>query len=219
MTTEFQGGPVAGGTYPALIFKTFMEQALSYLGDQPEAFPSPNIPFPVSESVVLRNGVWQRNNGQCKGTILLDFFSGEGPSRLADCRPNEVEVPNVLGQSLDDATTQLSLQPLRAEAIYKPALPGQRVGVVVGEIPAIGAHLSSFDTVRLVLAKPLNGIVPSVVGLSTQAALERLAAKGLKPVVGGLLVGGGGPERVVSQQPEAGVAASPGLGVTLVVAG
>jgi penicillin-binding protein 1A len=219
MTSEFQGGPVAGGTYPALIFKTFMEQALSYLGDLPEAFPSPSFPAPVSESVVFRNGVWQRDNGQCKGTISLDFFSGEGPSRLADCKPNEVEVPNVLGQSLDDATTRLSLQPLRAEAIYKPALPGQRVGVVVGEIPGIGTHVSSFETVRLVLAKPLHGVVPSVVGLSTQAALERLAAKGLKPVVGGLLAAGGGSERVISQQPEAGVAAAPGLGVTLVVAG
>ena len=219
MTTEFGGMPVAGGTYPALIFKTFMEQALAYLGDQSEAFQSPSFPAPVSESVVLRNGVWQRDNGQCKGTISLDFFSGEGPSRLADCKPNEVEVSNVLGQSFDDATTSLSLQPLRAEAIYKPALPGQRIGVVVGEIPGIGTHLSPFDTVRLVLAKPLHGLVPNVVGLSTQAALERLAAKGLKPVVGGLLAGGGGSERVISQQPEAGVAAAPGMSVTLVVAG
>jgi len=217
MTSEFQGGPVAGGTYPAVIFKTFMEQALSYLGDQPAAFPSPSFPAPVSESVVLRNGTWQRNNGQCKGTISLDFFSGEGPARLADCRPNEVEVPNVLGQTFDDATAALSSQPLKAQAIYKPATPGQRVGVVVGEIPSIGSHLSSFDTVRLVLAKSLHGTVPSVVGLSTQVALERLAARGLKPVVGGLLAGGGGPERVISEQPEAGVAAAPGMKITLVV--
>jgi penicillin-binding protein 1A len=218
MTSEFQGGPVAGGTFPALIFKTFMEQALSYLGDQPDAFPTPSFPAPVSESVVLRNGTWQRNNGQCKGTISLDFFSGEGPSRLADCRPNEVEVPNVLGLTFDDATAALSSQPLKAQAIYKPATPGQRVGVVVGEIPSIGSHLSSFDTVRLVLAKSLHGTVPSVVGLSTQAALERLAARGLKPVVGGLLAGGGGPERVISEQPEAGVAAAAGMKITLVVA-
>ncbi len=218
MTSEFQGGPVAGGTYPALIFKTFMEQALSYLGDQPEAFPSASFPAPVSESVVLRNGIWQRNNGQCKGTISLDFFSGEGPSRLADCRPNEVEVPNVLGQTFDDATAALSSQPLKAQAIYKPATPGQRVGVVVGEIPSIGSHLSPFDTVRLVLAKSLHGTVPSVVGLSTQTALERLAARGLKPVVGGLFAGGGGPERVISEQPEAGVAAAGGMKITLVVA-
>jgi membrane peptidoglycan carboxypeptidase len=218
MTNEFGGQPVAGGTFPALIFKTFMEHALAYLGAQPEAFTSPSFPSPVSESVVLRNGIWQRDNGQCKGTISLLFFSGEGPARLADCRPNEVEVPNVLGETFDDATARLSLQPLRSQAIYKPALPGQRVGVVVGQIPGIGAHLTSLDTVRLVLAKPLHGVVPSVIGLSTRTALERLAARGLKPVLGGLLTAGGGPERVISQQPAAGVAAAPGMTITLVFA-
>jgi penicillin-binding protein 1A len=218
MTNEFGGQPVAGGTFPALIFKTFMEQALPYLGDQPESFAQPSFPSPVSESVVLRDGVWQRDNGQCKGTVSLLYFSGEGPARLADCRPNEVEVPNVLGESFDDATARLSLQPLRSQAIYKPALPGQRVGVVVGQIPGIGAHLSPLDTVRLVLAKPLHGVVPSVIGLSTQTALERLATRGLKPVLGGLLTAGGGSERVISQQPAAGVAAAPGMTITLVVA-
>ena len=88
--------------------------------------------------------------------------------------------------------------------------------------PANPAGLASpaaaFDTVRLVLAKPLHGTVPSVIGLSSQAALERLAARGLKPVVGGLIADGGGTERVISQTPGAGVAAAPGMGVTLVVA-
>jgi len=218
MTSEFGGQPVAGGTYPALIFKTFMEQALPYLGDAPKDFTGPSFPAPVSERVVFRDGVWQRDNGQCKGTISLVYFSNDVPARLADCRPNEVEVPNVLGQSFDDATATLSSQPLKSQAIYKPAAPGQRVGVVVGEIPGIGAHLVSFDTVRLVLAKPLHGVVPSVIGLSTRTALERLAARGLKPVVGGLLADGGGPERVVSQEPAAGVAAAPGMTITLVVA-
>ena len=219
MTTEYGGTPVAGGTYPALIFKTFMENALTYLNAKPESFTAPSFPAPVTESVVFRNGIWQRDNGQCKGTVSLVFFSGEGPAQLADCRPNEVEVPDVLGASFDDATAALSNQPLRSQAIYKPATGGQPVGVVVGEIPAIGSHLSPFDTVRLVLAKPLHGVVPSVVGLSAQAALERLAAQGMKAVVGGLLADGSGHERVISQEPRAGVAAAPGMRVTLVVAG
>lgn len=219
MTTEYGGQPVAGGTFPALIFKTFMENALAYLNAPPESFAPPSFPAPVTESVVFRNGIWQRDNGQCKGTVSLAFFSGEGPSRLADCRPNEVEVPNVLGQSFDDATTTLSSQPLRTQAIYEPAAPGQAIGVVVGEIPSIGSHLSPFDTVRLVLAKPLHGVVPSVVGLPTQAAVEKLAARGLKASVVGLLANGTGSEQVISQEPAAGVAAAPGMAVKLVVAG
>jgi penicillin-binding protein 1A len=218
MTTQFHGQPVAGGTYPALIFKTFMDEALAYLDAKQEVFPSPSFAAPETESVVQRDGVWQRDNGECKGTVSLTFFSGQGPSKVANCRPNEVEVPSVIGLGLDDATAALSSGPLRTQAIYKPALPGQRVGVVVGEIPRIGSYLLPFDTVRLVLAKPLHGTVPSVVGLPTQAALEKLASRRLKPTVDGLVADGSGTERVVSQQPRAGVAAAPGLGVKLVVA-
>jgi penicillin-binding protein 1A len=219
MTTEFNGGPVAGGTFPALIFKTFMQDALAYQTDEPKSFPTPEFPYPVTESVVFRNGVWQRDNGQCKGTVSLVFFSGQGPAKLANCRPNEIEVPSVLGQSFDDATVQLSNGPLRSQAIYEPAQPGQRVGVVVGQIPSIGSHLEPFDTVRLVLAKPLHGLVPSVGGLTSTAALEKLAARGLKPQVIGTLADGTGSGRVISQAPLAGVAAAPGMTVNLVVAG
>jgi hypothetical protein len=219
MTTQFQGGPVAGGTFPALIFKTFMEQALPYLNAQPQSFASPLFPAPVTESVVFRDGVWQRDNGQCKGTVSLVFFSDRTPARLANCRANEVEVPNVLGENLDDATTTLSSLPLRTQPIYKPALPGQSVGVVVGQIPAIGAHLEPLDTVRVVLAKPLHGTVPNVVGLSTAKALEQLAGRGLKPVVSGTLLAGSPGGQVLSQDPRAGVAAAPAMAVKLVVAG
>jgi penicillin-binding protein 1A len=219
MTTEFNGGPVAGGTFPALIFKTFMQNALTYLNAAPESFKSPNFASPVTERVVFRDGIWQRDNGQCKGTISLVFFSGEGPAKLANCRPNEVEVPNVLGLGFDDATADLSSMPLRSQPIYKPAKPGQPVGVVIGQIPAIGSHLEPLDTVRLVLAKALQGTVPSVIGLPTDEALQKLAGRGLKPVVSGLLADGSGAERVIAQSPRAGVAAAPGLGVTLTVAG
>ncbi len=218
MLTEFGGSPVAGGTYPALIFKTFMERALRYLGDEPESFHSPVIPPAQTKRVVLRDGIWQEDNGQCKGTYLLAYFAGEGPSRVADCRAGEVEVPNVLGLSFDDATVALSGQPLKSQAIYTPARPGQRVGVVLGEIPGIGSHLLPYDTVRLVLAKPMHGVVPDVVGRPVQAALARLAGRGLRPVVAGLLAVGGEPERVIAQRPAAGVAAAPGMRVSLVVA-
>jgi penicillin-binding protein 1A len=217
MTSEFHGGPVAGGTFPALIFKTFTDAALPYLGAQSQEFPNASFPSPVTESVVFRDGIWQRNNGVCRNTVSLAFFSGEGPSHLANCLPNEVEVPNVIGQSVDDATATLSSQPLKAEAIYKPALPGQRVGIVVGEIPHIGSHMRQLATVRLVLAKPLHGVVPSVIGLSSDRAQSLLSDAGLEPQVTGLLAGSGTREHVISQQPMGGTAAAPGMKVTLVV--
>ena len=59
---------------------------------------------------------------------------------------------------------RLEAQPLTPQLIYKPATPGQRVDVIVRQFPA-GGTLSSFDKVTLVLAKPLHGLVPHVVGL------------------------------------------------------
>ncbi|HEX3456006.1 MAG TPA: penicillin-binding transpeptidase domain-containing protein [Gaiellaceae bacterium] len=218
MTTEFQGQPVAGGTYPALIFKTFMEQALAYLNAKPESFTTPNFPVPETESVVQRDGVWERDNGQCPNTISLTFFSGEGPGRVANCRPNEVVVPNVIGMSFDDATTALSSQPLRTQAIYKPAAPGQPVGVVIGQIPPVGSYLTALDTEQLVLARPTHGTVPNVVGMPTQKALDLLAGRGLEPVVSGLVQAGGSNERVLAQEPHAGVASGAGLAIKLFVA-
>ena len=53
MTTEYHGGPVAGGTYPALIWKAFMEKALPYLHKPALDFPSPQIPYSSSRSVVV----------------------------------------------------------------------------------------------------------------------------------------------------------------------
>jgi len=219
MLTEYGGKPVAGGTFPARIFGTFMQKALAYLNDQPESFPSASYGSLVTRRVVRRQGVWREDNGICEGTVSLLFFEGRGPSKVADCKPNEVEVPDVSGENLDDAIAALSSAPLKAEAIYKPARPGQQVGAVVGQIPRAGAHLSPYDTVRVVLAKPLHGTVPGVVGQPVQAAVARLEQRGLKPVVSGLLADGTGAERVVSQAPAGSTAAAPGLSVRLIVSG
>jgi hypothetical protein len=218
MLTEFHGRAVAGGTFPALIFKSFSEQALPYLQAQPEAFPYPQIPYAVPKQLVLRDGEWQLDNGNCRELIQVLYFSGHGPARTADCRPNEVEVPSVLGETLEAAKARLALQPLRARPIYKPAEPGQPVGIVVREIPRVGDRLSSFDEVMLVLAKPLHGIVPRVVDLPLSKARRRLARLGATVIVRTAALDGARRGTVISQVPRPGVAAWPKMRVTLAVA-
>ena len=215
MLTEFHGRPVAGGTFPALIWRAFMDEALPYLNAEPEAFPSPQFPYASQRRLVLRDGTWQLDNGYCRHTVQILYFAGRRPARTADCKPNEVEVPRVIGYTYEQAKARLSLQPLKAAVVYKPALPGQRVGVVVSEIPAVGARLSSFDKVTLVFAKPLHGVVPDVVGLPLGAARRRLAKLGL--VVRVTRRRGGRAGVVVAQRPRPGVAAAPRMRVSLVV--
>jgi penicillin-binding protein 1A len=210
MLTEFHGRPVVGGSYPAEVWKAFMQPALTAMNAQPKSFPSPPYFSTQTQRVTYRDGRVERDDGLCRSTSLIVYFTGHGPSKTADCKRNEVEVPNVVGWNVDSARTRLASQPLSTQLVYKPASAGQRVGVVLRQFPD-GGTLSSFDKVTLVLAKPLHGLVPKTIGLTLRAARIRLAKLKLVPQVTGKA------GRVVSQQPRAGVAAAPGMKVRLVV--
>jgi len=213
MLNQFHGGPVVGGTFPALIWKSFMEPALAAMHAQPKSFPSPPYLGAVPKRVTYRDGRIELDNGLCKTTSLIDYFPGQGPPTTADCKRNEVDVPDVVGSTLEHARTRLEAQPLTPQLVYKPASAGQRIGVVLRQFPA-GGTLSSFDKVTLVLAKPLHGLVPQTVGLSLRAAQRKLKRLKLVPEV---TFGTGRPGHVVAQTPHAGVAAAPGMKVVLIV--
>jgi beta-lactam-binding protein with PASTA domain len=117
-------------------------------------------------------------------------------------------VPNVVGEPYDAARARLAAQPLTPVVVYKPAAAGQALHVVVKQFPPKG-RLSSFDKVTIVFAKPIHGVIPSVVGLPVGKATARLERLKLRPVLRGLA------GRVVRQQPRAGLAAGAGLPVTL----
>jgi len=217
----YHGQPVAGGTYPALIWKSFMQSAFPYLARtdpsgswEPQYFPNPSYPYSVSKQVVWRNNKLVLDNGNCHKSFPLVYFDGYGPSDVAKCKPNEVDVPNVIGMKLDKAEQRLALQPLNAEVLYKRAKPLQRPNVVIDQIPRKGA-LSSYDSVIVVLAKPLNGLVPDVVGLTLLQARAKLKSLGLRLGAGGFMQGS--PGQVVAQRPRAGGAVKPGMTVNLVV--
>jgi penicillin-binding protein 1A len=215
MTTDFHGDSVAGGTFPALIWRTFMERALERETSEPEAFPEPPAEYAVPVAVVQRGGL-KRDNGVCRNVKEVWFFTGEEPHATAPCKPNEVDVPRVVGRPLSDARERLAAQPLTPRVVYRPALPGERVGVVVRQRPSAGT-LSSYDRVTLWLARPLHGVVPRLEGLTLQRANERLRRTQLRPTIARVRSGPRG--RVLDQAPSAGVAAAPGMAVKLVVAG
>jgi membrane peptidoglycan carboxypeptidase len=213
--------PVAGGTFPALIWKSFMESAFAYLektdpsgGWEPQYFPNASYPYSVTKQVVWRDSKLMLDNGNCRSSFPLVYFDGSGPTDIAKCKPNEVDVPNVIGMKLDKAEQRLALQPLSAEVLYKPAKPLQRPNVVIDQVPRKGT-LSSYDSVIVVLAKPVNGLVPNVVGLTLLQARAKLKSLGLRLGAGGFMQGS--PGRVVAQRPRAGGAVKPGMTVSLVV--
>ena len=214
MLTEYHGDSVAGGTFPALIWKSFMERALPYLHDEPEDFPAVSFPSAAPAFVVLRDGRLELDNGNCRGAREILYFEGPRPARRADCKVNEVDVPRVIGETLAEARSRLGAQPLTPAYVYEPAKPRQRLGIVLRQYPARGT-LSSYDKVTLVLPKALHGAVPKVVGLTLARATVRLQRLQLKWEVAGHPRPGA---KVVKQTPGARTAAAPGLVVRLVVA-
>ncbi len=214
MLKNFGGDAVAGGTYPALIFRTFMKDALKELEEPPELFPAPTYPYSFPVTVTYRDGAWQRDNGQCKDTFTVVFFEGSEPGRTANCKPNEVEVPKVVGASVLDAETRLAQQPLIAEKIYRPAKPGEQPGIVLEQQPE-GGTLGAFATVRLIIAKAVRGTIPQVVGMTLDRARLRLADSEIEAEVEE--VAAGTPGIVLEQLPRAGLAAGPNMIVKLVV--
>ncbi len=217
MSYQFHGKPVAGGTFPALIWKSFMERALPYLHDAPESFAPASIPYASPKNVTYRDGRLQLDNGYCRDTESIEYFGDSGPTHTANCLPNEVDVPNVVGEPVGRAKTVLAGQPLAATVVYRPAQPRQRVGVVVKQFPAGGRHLSSGDRVTIVLSKALEGLVPNVVGMTVDRAKARL--KRLKLEVTISPSDAPGSARIVAQSPRAARASAPGMGITLAVKG
>jgi hypothetical protein len=212
MLTEYHGDAVAGGTFPAEIWRAFTQLALG--GTTPESFPNYSYEYASSKRVVWRDGRLQLDNGLCRETALVSYFSGRGPSRTANCKRNEVEIPRVVGMTLARARLRLAGQPLTPNIVYKPARPKQRIDLVLDQFPRRG-RAASYDTVTLVLAKPLHGVVPHIVGLSLRQARERLRAHGLVLDIDRFADGRSG--RVLAQMPVAGVAAAPRMTVRLVV--
>jgi penicillin-binding protein 1A len=211
MLTDFHGRPVAGGTYPALIWKAFMSKALDHLKLPAEDFTPPVTDYAAPVTVLNRGGLLERDDGVCKNTISLEFYAGRGPARIATCKQNEVEIPDVVGSTLSAARSRLEGQPLRSSIVYRPAKPGERLGVVVGEYPAKGTA-SAYDQITLVLPKSLHGAVPQVVGLPLVRARAKLARAHLAVRVEGESRG-----KVVTQSRQPQTAASPGMQITLTV--
>ncbi|HYM63395.1 MAG TPA: penicillin-binding transpeptidase domain-containing protein, partial [Gaiellaceae bacterium] len=214
METEYQGDPVAGGTFPALIWKTFAQSALKAKNELPEFFPSPISESATPYQVVYRNNQWLLDNGNCQDTHQVMYISGFAPEREAACKPNEVDVPRVVGASLEDAKARLASMPLEAEVVTRPAKAGERIGYVVAQFPARGT-LSSYDVVRLVIPRAEHGVVPDLVGLTIEGARVKLRRNGLEAIVDAS--GDGEPGVILAQTPEPGIAAGRNTTIRLIV--
>ena len=212
MLTEFHGEPVAGGTFPALIWKSFVESALKR--KPAVGFPYPGSPYTSAKLVVRRGDRLMLDNGICKGPKEVVYFAGRGPSKAANCLVNEVQVPDVRRLAIAEAQARVEAQPLTAELVYKPAEAVAAAGCRRG--PAPEARLPLLvrpDPPRRLEGDPGSDPEPRRQDLAD--ARQRLKRLKLEPKVS---YGTGKPGTVLQQKPRAGLAAAPGVEVQLVVA-
>ena len=212
MLTEFHGEPVTGGSFPALIWKSFMEKALR--GQEPQGFPYPNTPYVAPKLVVRRGDRLMLDNGLCRARQEVVYFAGTGPSRTANCLEDEVQVPDVRRLTLAQAQARVEAQPLTPEFVYKPAEPLQQPGIIVDQDPRRG-YRSSYDRIILIVTKATQGVIPNLVGRDIADARLRLKRLKLQPHITWV----SGPSGIVVEQKTLpGLAAAPGVRVDLVVA-
>ena len=129
MLTEFHGQPVEGGTYPALIWKDYMEKALAYLHETPTAVPGRvdpgrRAPTTVTFGDDYGNRPRARQRQLPRLARRSTSSSGMAPTKLANCLPNAVEVPDVRGMTL--APPRAASRPTAGVAVrYTPANAGR----------------------------------------------------------------------------------------------
>ncbi|MCI0686719.1 MAG: Stk1 family PASTA domain-containing Ser/Thr kinase [Sporichthyaceae bacterium] len=138
-------------------------------------------------------------------TVILFISSG----------PRMVEVENVVGRSVEDATQILTDQgfEVEVEEVEDPGPPG----VVLQQDPEAGASIAAGSTVRLTVSKaPAPLPVPNVVGLSEDDATDTLHDSNFEVAVN-CAVDPAGVGNVTAQNPGEGAFLPPGQTVTITV--
>jgi eukaryotic-like serine/threonine-protein kinase len=97
--------------------------------------------------------------------------------------PTTVKVPDVVGQSQDDARRRVRAADLRAE-IKRESSTKVPEGTVIRTDPGPGRLIERDSSVTLFVSSgPGEVVVPNVVGDDQESAISRLRAEGLSPIV------------------------------------
>ncbi len=120
--------------------------------------------------------------------------------------PAQVDVPDVRGLTLDEASNQLGSFNLPAPSVRFESSRTVEEGKVIRTDPVPGTPVSIERQVILFISSgPETALVPSVVGLTQAAAEQAIFNKGFNPIVETQDVAAGSPDagKVISQDPAA----------------
>lgn len=138
---------------------------------------------------------------------------------LVSSGPAEVTVPNVVGETLEDA--QAALGKAGFDVATEDVESDREIGTVVRQAPRAGSNAGSGDTITLYVSKGVTKVrVPDVTGSDVGSARSEITSAGLR--VGGVTEDDGSsgqaPGTVVGQDPGGGASVAKGTSVSLVIA-
>jgi serine/threonine-protein kinase len=144
---------------------------------------------------------------------------GSGVSVLVSTGPEQVHVPNLIGDSRSAAEAAITGAGLRVGAVTNQPAAGQAPGNVIAQSPRAGTSVPASTVVSLTVAQASNEVpVPAVVGQEEARAAGRLGAAGFSPKV--VTAPTSDPSKVgkvLRQSPSPGRKARKGTTVTLTV--
>ena len=149
--------------------------------------------------------------------LVLGYFCSNPDVNLTiSGGPGQVEIPDVAGLPADEAERQLEDDGLEVVTESQPS-DEQDEGLAIGTEPAAGESVRSGSQVTLLVSSGQAQVaVPAVVGLTEEAARQRLSARGL--TIDSSEVESDRPAgEVVSQSPDAGEQVDPGSSVKVSV--
>ncbi len=145
--------------------------------------------------------------------------AGSPVTVLVSSGPQQVQVPEVLGQSEAEAKASLRGVGLQPGTVTRQEAPAAQAGAVLSQSPSAGSSVASAQRVDLVVGQaPKETTVPRVVGRREELAEGELVGAGFKPKTQKRTVTK--PEEagiVLQQTPAGGTKAKPGATVTIVV--
>lgn len=214
------GRRVTGGSFPATIWRTFMQDALADV---------PPSDFPFSKYYVKEQEV-----DICKGTSDMQACSvcPEGSTypktfykknlvlkkcNMHKCEPEEVgKVPNVVGLRASAAVRKLNSTGFAVNKVYKSS--SESANTVFSQSPGGGKKVKEGTTVTIYISKGVEqSSIPGVVGSSEGAALETISGAGFKASVTYQPTDASQVGIVISQNPAGGSKAAEGTTINLVV--
>lgn len=162
--------------------------------------------------------------------LLMNFLKGGSTEQTSTHRRSTIVVPNVVGLAEKVAIDRLRSAGFKADEVVKAAESGQKVGVVVAQVPAGGDSLIKGSTVSITVSGPeVTGAsslfpehatpptVPNVVGKPQDTATGMIEAAGYTVEVSSLFSDVVPAGQVITQNPSGGTNLDPGSKVQIVV--